>query len=34
MEFNGGSLGASSTTFNRRERLPDAYSNNGAGVSP
>jgi hypothetical protein len=34
MKWNGGTLGASSSAFAHGERLPDAHSNNGAGVSP
>jgi len=34
MRFNGGSLSASSSAFKHGGRMPDAYSNNGAGVSP
>ena len=34
MKYNGGNLSASSSAFKHGERMPDAYSNNGAGVSP
>jgi hypothetical protein len=34
MKFNGGSLKASSSAFQHGERIPDAHSNNGPGVSP
>lgn len=34
MKYNGGSLSASSSAFKHGERMPDAYSNNGVGVSP
>jgi Raf kinase inhibitor-like YbhB/YbcL family protein len=34
MKFNGGSLSAKSGSFEHGERLPDAHSRNGEGVSP
>jgi hypothetical protein len=33
MRHNGGGLSASSSAFKHGERMPDADSNNGAGVS-
>jgi hypothetical protein len=34
MKYSGGSLSASSSAFKHSERMPDAHSNHGAGVSP
>jgi hypothetical protein len=34
MKSGGGSLSASSSAFKHGERMPDAYSNNGVGVTP
>jgi hypothetical protein len=34
MKYNGGSPSASSSAFKHGERMPDAHSNQGAGVSP
>ncbi len=34
MKYNGGSLSASSGAVKHGERMPDAHSNNGAGMSP